>query len=479
MFYGRTECFMENNTSKKSNFTGSLGFILAAAGSAVGVGNIWRFPYLAAQNGGGLFILIYLILVFTFGFTLLTSDIALGRRTGKNALHAYGERNKKWNFVGWITFLVPVIIITYYVVIGGWITKYTVNYLTSEGMLIDAMAEGSYFTSFITSPVAPIVFTFIYLAFTAVIVYCGVEKGIEKFSKVIMPVLLFIVIGIAVFSLTLTHTDAEGVTRTGLQGLKKYLIPDFSGLTVGKFLRIVLDATSQLFYSLSVSMGIMITYGSYVKKDVNLNNSIRNIEIFDTAVAILAGMMIIPAVYAFSGAAGLEASGPSLIFVALPQIFAEMGSIGPIIGALFFIMVTFAALTSSVSIMEAIVANCMEFFKKPRKQITLYVTLFCIIASAIVCFGYSIWYFEVDIPTAQNVQILDIADYISNYLLMPIVAFLTCIYIGWYVKPSYIIEEIEIGGFKFRRKALYSVMVRFVVPIMLVILFVNSFIPLG
>ncbi len=464
---------------KKSSFSGSLGFILAAAGSAVGVGNIWRFPYLAAQNGGGLFILIYLVLVFTFGFTLLTSDIALGRRTGKNALRAYGEKSKGWNVVGWLTFLVPVIIITYYVVIGGWITKYTVNYFASEPMLTGSMASDGYFTNFITSPVAPIVFTMIFLALTAYIVYCGVEKGIEKFSKVIMPILLFIIVGIAVFSLTVSHTGDDGVTRTGIDGLKKYLVPDFSGLTLSKFLRIVLDATSQLFYSLSVSMGIMITYGSYVKKDINLNSSIRNIEIFDTAVALLAGMMIIPAVFAFSGAAGLEASGPSLIFVALPKIFAQMGVIGPFIGAMFFIMVAFAALTSSVSIMEAIVANCMEFFKKSRKQITLFVTLFCIIGSALICLGYTFLYFEIDLPVGENLQILDVADYISNYILMPLIAFGTCIYIGWYRKPKYIIDEMEIGGYKFGRKALYTVMVRYIVPIMLLVLFVNSFIPLG
>ena len=391
-------------------------------------------------------------------------------------MHAYSVKSKKWGFLGLLTFLVPAIIITYYVVIGGWITKFTVNYVAAEPAVTGAMAQPGYFSKFITSPVAPIVFTMLFLALTSYIVYCGVEKGIEKFSKFIMPVLLFIIIGIAIFSLTVSHTEG-GVTRTGIDGLKKYLIPDFSGLTLSRFLKIVLDATSQLFYSLSVSMGIMITYGSYVKKDVDLNKSIRNIEIFDTGVALLAGMMIIPAVFAFSGAEGLESSGPSLIFVALPQIFEKMGFIGPFIGAMFFIMVAFAALTSSVSLMEAVVANCMDFFKKSRKQITLFVTLFCIAGSVLICLGYSILYFEVNIPTAQNVQLLDIADYISNYILMPIIAFGTCIYIGWYTKPKYIAEEMELGGHKFSRKALYNVMVRYIVPIMLVVLFINSFIP--
>ena len=463
---------MEN---KKSNFTGSLGFILAAAGSAVGVGNIWRFPYLAAQNGGGLFILVYLVLVFTFGFTLLTSDIALGRKTGKNPLYAYGENG--WQIIGKITFLVPVIIITYYLVIGGWVTKYMVGYFAGQSA---EMAKDGFFGSFITSPVAPIVYTMIYLALTAIIVFFGVEKGIEKFSKTIMPILFIIIIGIAIFSLTLTHTGDDGVTRTGIEGLKIYLIPDFSGITVSKFLKTVLDATGQLFYSLSISMGIMITYGSYVKKDVNLAKSITSIEIFDTLVAVLAGMMIIPAVYAFSGTEGLTANGPGLIFVALPKIFEAMGAIGPFIGALFFIMVAFAALTSSVSLMETIVASCIERYNKPRKTVAAGVTIFCIVGSLLICLGYSLLYFEIvlpNTPAGSNAQLLDVADYISNYLFMPLIAISTCLYIGWYKKPQYIIDEVELGGHKFSRKGLYTVMVRYIVPIMLVILFINSFIP--
>lgn len=286
------------HNKEKSNFSGSLGFVLAAAGSAVGVGNIWRFPYLVARDGGGLFILIYLILVFTFGFTLLTTDIALGRKTGKNAWEAFASINPKWSFLGKLTFLVPTIIMTYYSVIGGWILKYGALYLSNQGLLA---ANDNYFINFIQSQYSPIIFMMIFLALTALIVYAGVEKGIEKFSKFIMPGLLIIIIGIAIYSLTLSHTDINGITRTGLQGLKVYLIPNFEGLTFQRFLGILIDAMSQLFFSLSVSMGIMITYGSYVKKDVDLNKSIAQIEFFDTGVALLAGVMIIPAVYVFSG----------------------------------------------------------------------------------------------------------------------------------------------------------------------------------
>lgn len=238
---------------KKSGFTNSIGFVLSAAGSAVGVGNIWRFPYLAAKDGDGLFILVYLVLVVTFGFTLLTTDIAIGRRTGKNTVYAYGSINPKWDFLGKITFLVPAIIMTF----SG-----------------NEAAQDGYFTDFITSPAASIVFVLVFLFITAVVVYRGVEKGIEQFSKIVMPGLIFMVVGIAIFSLTLKYTDADGITRTGLQGLAVYLIPNFEGLTVKRFLGILLDAMSQIFFSLSVSMGIMITYGSYVKKDVNLSKSV-------------------------------------------------------------------------------------------------------------------------------------------------------------------------------------------------------------
>ncbi len=321
-----------SQSKKGAKFTSSLGFILTAAGSAVGVGNIWRFPYLAARDGGGLFILIYLILVVTFGFTLLTSDIAFGRKTGQNALRAYGTANKKWNFLGKITFLVPAIIMTYYSVIGGWVLKYVAVYITGDKA---EAASDSYFMDFVTSKISPVVFMLIFLAITAFIVYCGVEKGIERFSKFVMPGLLVMIIAIAIYSLTLKHTDASGAARTGLEGLAVYLIPDFSGLTVGRFLNILLDAMSQLFFSLSVSMGIMVTYGSYVSKETDLSSSISKIELFDTGVALLAGMMIIPAVYVFSGIDGMS-SGPSLMFVSLPKVFESMGGAGTFIGLIFF-----------------------------------------------------------------------------------------------------------------------------------------------
>ena len=455
---------------KKSSFTSSLGFILAAAGSAVGVGNIWRFPYLAAKDGGGLFLLVYLVLVVTVGFTLLTTDIAIGRKTKKHAWEAFGFIRPKWGFLGKITFLVPAMIMTYYTVIGGWVTKYMVAYLTGQG---NATTQDGYFVSFITSNVAPIVFMLAFLAVTAFVVFAGVDKGIERFSRFVMPGLLIMIVGIAVFSLTLTHTDEASNLRTGLQGLAVYLIPDFKGLTFSRFLQIVLDAMSQLFFSLSVSMGIMITYGSYVKDEVNLSQAISRIEFFDTGVALLAGMMIIPAVYVFFGTEGMT-SGPSLMFVSLPKVFQAMGIAGNVIGILFFTMVAFAALTSCVSIMETLVATAMEWFHTTREKVSLAITLISAAAAAVICMGYNVFYFEVTLPNGSAAQLLDIMDYISNSFLMPLISLLTCIFVGWVIKPKWIDDEMESSGHSFPRKKLYAVMIRFVAPVLMAILFVTS-----
>ena len=458
------------DTKKKSNFTSAIGFVLAAAGSAVGVGNIWRFPYLAARDGGGLFILVYLALVLTFGFTLLTTDIALGRRTGQNAWHAFASLRPKWGFLGKLTFLVPVLIMTYYSVIGGWILKYAVVYLTGQ---YHQAAEDDFFTSFITSPVSPIVFMLLFLALTAFVVYRGVEKGIEKFSKIVMPCLLLMIIGITIYALTLHHTDASGVTRTGLQGLAVYLIPDFTGLTFSRFLNILLDAMSQLFFSLSVSMGIMITYGSYVKKDVDLSKSITQVEFFDTGVALLSGMMIIPAIYVFAGTEGMT-SGPSLMFVSLPKVFSSMGVAGILVGIAFFLMILFAALTSCVSILETLVATCMKLFHSTRRKTSLVIAIISAVSAIVICLGYNVFYFELTLPNGCVGQLLDVVDYISNSFLMPLICLLTCVFVGWVIKPKFIAEEMEIGSTGFRRKKLYSFMSRYVVPVIMVVLFFQS-----
>lgn len=459
------------NKKERSNFTGTLGFVMAAAGSAVGLGNIWRFPYLAAKDNGGVFILVYIILALTFGFTLLTTDIAIGRKTRQGPLTAYGLIHKKWKWLGGLAWIVPVIILPYYCTIGGWVLKYMTAYFTGQ---TEAATGDGYFTGFITAQTAPIVFALIFLTATGVVVFCGVEKGIEKFSKVLMPILVILIIGISIYSLTIKHTGDDGTIRTGIDGLKVYLIPDFKGMTFRDIFMVVMDAMGQLFFSISVAMGIMVAYGSYVKKDVNLMKSINQIEIFDTAVAFLAGLMIVPAVYVFSGTEGMSA-GPGLMFISLPKVFNAMGKVGTLIGALFFIMVTFAAITSSVSVMEAIVSGLMDKFHLTRKKSAVITTVYAVVGMLVVCFGYNIWYFELKLPNGATAQILDVMDYLSNNIFMPLVAILSCILIGWVVKPKTVIDEVTRNGEKFGRKKLYIVMVKFVAPILLALLLLQSF----
>ena len=461
---------MEKGT-KRNSFTGSVGFVLAAAGSAVGLGNIWRFPYLAAKDGGGMFLVVYIILALTFGFTLLITEVAIGRKTKQSPLTAYGILHPKWKGLGVVACLVPIIILPYYCAIGGWVVKYFLVYLTGNGV---SAAEDGYFTGFISGQAEPIVMLLIFLFAVAFVVFRGVNKGIESFSKILMPILLVLVVVIAVFSLTLSHTDEGGVTRTGLQGLGIYVIPNISGMTPKGILMVVFDAIGQLFFSLSVAMGIMVTYGSYVHDDADIKRSINQIEIFDTVVAFLAGVMVIPAVYTFAGTAGMEASGPGLMFVVMPKVFVSMGRIGNVVGGLFFAMVLFAALTSAVSVMEAVVSCLMDKFHLSRTKAAAVETVIALAAGLFVCLGYNALYFEVQLPNGTIAQILDIMDYASNNILMPLVAIGTCILIGWIVKPKTVVDEVEKTGGKMGRKRLYMVMIKYIALVMLVILFLKS-----
>lgn len=457
---------------KRNSFSGSLGFVLAAAGSAVGLGNIWRFPYLAAKDGGGIFLAMYIILALTFGFTLLTSEVAIGRKTKQSPLTAYGHLSKKWGFLGVFACVIPMLILPYYCAIGGWVLKYFITFLSESGAA--AAATDGYFTGFITSEAEPIIMMVIYMAVTSGVILLGVNKGIESFSKILMPILVLLVIGIAVFSVSIHYTDAEGITRTGWEGFQIFVIPDFKGMTVKGFFTVLLDAMGQLFYSLSVAMGIMITYGSYVKDSDNLGKSINRIEFFDTLVAFLAGVMIIPAVYVFMGREGMAASGPSLMFVSLPKVFAEMGSAGRFVGCLFFAMVLFAALTSSISIMEAVVSSFMDKFKLSRTKAVITEAIIALFGGLAVCFGYNFWYFDLTLPNGTVGQILDVMDYISNYVLMPVIAIGTCILIGWVLKPKTVIEEVTRNGEKFGREKLYIVMIKYITPVLLLILLLKS-----
>ena len=456
--------------NSKGSFKGTLGFVLAAAGSAVGLGNIWRFPYLAARGGGGLFLVIYLILAVTFGFALLTTEVSIGRKTKESPLTCYKHVRKGWGWIGIFSCVIPFIILPYYCVIGGWVVKYLVAFATGHGA--ECAADG-YFDSFISGQTEPIVYMVVFTILCAIVIFMGVNGGIENMSTVLMPVLIILVVAIAVFSLTIRGEDSAGNAISGWDGLKVYLIPSFEGVDIGKFCSIVMDALGQLFYSLSVAMGIMIAYGSYVPDKANLGKSINQIEFFDTLVAFLAGVMIIPAVYVFMGPEGMS-SGPSLMFVTLPKVFMSMGEFGPVVGAVFFGMVLFAAVTSGMSLLEAVVASFMDGFKVSRRKSVAVETLLALIIGLVVCLGYNVFFFDVTLPNGSHGQILDVMDYVSNQILMPVVTIATCILIGWVKKPDYVISEVTRNGEKFARAGLYRIMVRFVAPILVFILFMMS-----
>lgn len=437
----------------RSNFSGKLGFVLAAAGSAVGLGNIWRFPYLAAKYGGGIFLLVYIILAVTFGFALMTAEIAIGRKTGLSAIGAFKKLNEKYAFVGYLASIVPAIILPYYSIIGGWVVKYLFAFVS--GGAADA-GQDAFFTNFISQTGEPVLWFAIFLGVTAIVVLFGVEKGIEKVSKILMPVLVVLSIGIAVYSVMMPNA---------MEGVKYYLLPDFSKFSATT----VLAAMGQLFYSMSLAMGIMITYGSYMKKDVSLESSVTQIELFDTGIAFLAGLMIIPAVFTFSGGTP-EAlgKGPSLMFVTLPKVFNSMAG-GTFIGVVFFLLVLLAALTSSISLMETVVSIVCDKFKIERKISCLIVFVFSVILGLLSSFGYGIW----SNVTIIGMQFLDFFDFLSNSVLMPIVAFFTCIFVGYVIKPESIAEEVELSG-KFRRKKLFNFTIKYLAPICIVLILLSS-----
>ena len=443
--------------NQRSNFTSKIGFVLAAAGSAVGLGNLWRFPYLAAQYGGGTFLLVYLILAVTFGFALMIAEIGIGRKTGLSAIGAYEALNKRFGFVGVLTALVPIIILPYYSVIGGWVIKYFVTFISGSA---HAAADDSYFGGFIGSPIEPIGWFSIFIALTALIVLFGVEKGIEKVSKVMMPVLAVLTVGIAAYV----------VTRPGaMDGVLYYLKPnlkDFSPTTV-------FAAMGQLFYSMSLAMGIMVTYGSYMKKDNHMEKSVRQIELFDTAIAFMAGLMIVPAAYTFYGGSTEELKkGPTLMFVILPKVFDQMpGVMGTVIGIAFFLLVFFAALTSSISLMETVVSIVMDKTKLGRKTTCVIVFVYSLLMGIPSSLGFNIWG---HITFLNGLTFLDLFDFVSNSVIMPIVAFFTCVLIGFVIKPKAIVDEVKITDGTFKREKLFTVMIKWVAPIFIIAILLFS-----
>lgn len=446
---------MTNTNDNRSKFSGSLGYVLATAGSAVGLGNIWRFPYLAAKYGGGAFVLVYIILAFTFGYTLMTSETVLGRLTGKSPVSAYHTYSKsRWSTTGgWINAIVPMIILPYYSVIGGWVIKYLVTYITGN---IKAPAQDGFFGSFIGSAAQSEGWFIVFAALTLIVILFGVESGVERVSKMMMPALVVLAIIVAIYS----------CTRPGaVEGIKYFFIPNFKNFSI----MTVVAAMGQMFYSLSVAMGILITYGSYMKKDVDVDKSTKRVILFDSGIAILAALMIIPAVFAFSGGAPEQLqAGPSLMFVMIPKVFESMG-LGKITGFLFFLLVLFAALTSSISLAETSAATFVDEFGWSRKKATGLVLAIMLTLGSLSSLGYNV----LGNVKILGLQFLDFFDFISNSIMMPIAAFATCILIIRVVGRENIEKEISLSS-NFKWKGVYETVLRFIAPVFLMLILLSS-----
>lgn len=447
---------MDTNDTQRKGFSGKIGYVLSAAGASVGLGNIWRFPYLAAKYGGGIFLLVYILLAVTFGYTMIIAETVIGRATGKSpvgAFNAYGKTGAT-KFGGWINAIIPMLICPYYSVIGGWVCKYLFEYLRGN---VQGLASDEYFGTFISNGYSPEIWFIVFVALILVVILLGVENGIERVSRIMMPILIVLAVLISIYSMT----------RPGaLEGVKYFLIPNihhFSWMTV-------ISAMGQMFYSLSIAMGILITFGSYMKKDVSIEDSTVQVEIFDTGIAMLAGLMIIPAVFAFSGGDPQAlGAGPSLMFVTMPKIFASMG-FGSGIGIAFFALVLFAALTSAIALTESAVATFADEFHWNRSLCTILIGGEMIILGTLSCLGYG----PLADVTIIGMQFLDFFDFLTNSVMMPIAALCICLFVTRRMTVAAAVEEVLQDGHSFRRKGIFEFMIRFICPVFVVIILVSS-----
>ena len=464
-------------TSKRASWSGQLAFVLAAAASAIGLGNLWRFPYLAAQYGGGTFIVVYLCLVVTLGFTLMLSEIAIGRKTQQSQLTAYSRLHRSWGFIGLLGTVVPLLIVPYYCVIGGWVLKYFMTYcqmaFAGAAPMGEAAAQSKeFFGAFISAPFAPFGYGSLFVLACAAVIVLGVKNGIERSNLVLMPALFILAIAISAYVICLPGTG---------DGLKYYFVPSMDALSVnGSFSfaqlgKTILGAMGQMFYSLSLAMGIMITYGSYMRKGDSIEKCVRRIEVFDTLIAVIAGLMIVPVVYMFAVRTGTPVkeamnAGPGLMFITLPKVFATLGAAGPWVGFAFFALVIFAALTSAISLYEACVASFCDLLRLTRRAATFFTGTIVLFLATFSALGYGPW---ADV-TVCGQQFLDFFDFITNSVLMPIIAAATCIFIGWVLKPEAIEAEVTADGNSFKAKVLYRFMVKYFAPLFVIAILVSE-----
>lgn len=422
-------------SDKRASWSGPLAFVLASAASAIGLGNLWRFPYLAAKYGGGVFIFTYLILSLTLGFTMLITEIAIGRKSHQSQITAFSLLGgRKWGWVGFLSTLVPFLIAPYYAVVGGWVVKYFLHYL----QLLGGFGGELSFGDFVANGHEPFLYMLVFIVLTIAVILIGVKHGIEKANLVLMPALFLMAVGIAVW---------VAYQPGAWSGIKYYLIPDFNGsVHIGK---LILGAMGQMFFSLSIAMGIMVTYGSYMRRDGSIPRSAVRICLADTGIAILSGFMVIPVVFLMAPDK-IESSGPGMLFEVIPMIFEKFGSIGNMVGFLFFSLVLFAALTSAISMSEACVAALCDYFKISRRKSAISFGLFCVATGAF---------------SAYSIAFLGTVDGIVNSLIMPITAIGICVFVGYAIGPAKIMMEIKSGHGKATFGRFYAFALRYVVPI--------------
>ncbi len=425
-----------------------IGFLMAAAGSAVGLGNIWRFPYLAGENGGSAFIIIYLVFALVIGISIMIAEFAVGRRTQLAAVGAYKSINSRWTFAGVLGVLSAFFIMGFYPVVGGWSTAYIVKSFT--GLLSNPAAIGDSFGAFIGNPIQPVAWMIFFLVLNILIVAKGIASGIEKAGKILMPTLFALLVLISIRSVTLPGASA---------GLSFLFKPDFSKVTGNT----LLAALGQAFFSLSLGMGCMLTYGSYLSKSEKIPNNALIVTLMDTGIAILAGIAIFPALFAF----GLEPdSGPGLVFVVVPQIFAAMGGLGPIFSAIFFIALMVAALTSSVSLLEVVVAYLMDQRGWERKK-SVYVSGAIMTVTGILS---SLSMGLMSGVTVFGVGAFDFFDILTDKIFLAIGGMLLAIFVGWFMKKEDLKDELTNGGtVEFGLFNVWYNLVKYLIPVAIAI----------
>lgn len=444
-----------NETKQREQWGSKIGFILAAAGSAVGLGNIWKFPYLAGSNGGGAFVFVYFGLLLIIGFTLMMAELTVGRHTQLSPVGAYRKIKEKWAWVGAIGVLAGFLILSFYSVIGGWVINYIVKALTGAFHVADASEFATMFGSFISSPVEPIIYQAIFMLMTVGIVIGGISGGIEKYSKILMPGLFVMLMLVVIRSITLPNA---------MEGVKFFLVPDFSKITPA----VLLAALGQVFFSLSLGMGAMITYGSYLSKDENLVSSSFQIPLLDTAVALLAGLAILPAVFSFGFS---PEQGPGLLFVTLPAVFDAM-PLGGVFGFLFFVLVLFAAVTSSISLLEVSVSYVVDELNWDRKKASLVLGLIIFIIGVPSSLGLGVWD---HIKLIKGKDILDTVSFIAENVLLPLGGMLLCIFIGWIWGLDNAYKEVTNDGkIKFGLMHVWGFLIKYIAPIAILVVFLQG-----